>query len=71
MKKGDVLFKIVPTLYQARLDAELTEVQIARIELENTRKLFEQKKAAQAGGGSVRGQVRSGHRPRRNSRRPN
>ena len=25
VKKGDVLFKIVPTLYQAKLDAELAE----------------------------------------------
>ena len=44
VKKGDVLFKIVPTLYQARLDAELAEVELARIELENTRKQFSQKK---------------------------
>ena len=27
VKKGDVMFKIVPTLYQAKLDAELAESQ--------------------------------------------
>jgi membrane fusion protein, multidrug efflux system len=46
VKKGDVLFKAVPILYQAKLDAELTEVEVARIELEFTKKLLEQKKAA-------------------------
>jgi len=47
VKKGDVLFKVVPTLYQARLDARLAEVKIAEIELGSTRKLFNQKKVAE------------------------
>ena len=47
VKKGDVLFKVVPTLYKAKLDAELAEVQIAQLELNNTKKLFEQKVVSQ------------------------
>src|SRR4029079_16185558 len=42
VKQGDVLFKVGPTLYQATLDAELAEVQLAQAEFENTKKLFEQ-----------------------------
>ena len=30
VKKGDVMFKVVPILYKAKLDAELAEVQLAR-----------------------------------------
>jgi membrane fusion protein (multidrug efflux system) len=47
VKKGDVLFKVSPNLYQAKLDAQLAEVKVAQIELENTRKLFNQKKVAE------------------------
>jgi membrane fusion protein (multidrug efflux system) len=47
VKQGDVLFKIVPTLYKAKLDAELAEVKLADIELENNKKLFNQKVVAQ------------------------
>jgi membrane fusion protein (multidrug efflux system) len=43
VKRGDVLCKILPPLYKAKLDAELAEAQLAQIEFENTRKLFEQK----------------------------
>jgi membrane fusion protein (multidrug efflux system) len=43
VKKGDVLFKVLPTLYKAKLDAELAEVKLAEIELDNTKKLFNQK----------------------------
>jgi len=39
VKKGDVLFRVVPTISQAKLDAELAEVKIAQIEFENTKKL--------------------------------
>ena len=39
VKKGDVMFKIVPTLYQAKLDAELAEAKLAELELTNTQKL--------------------------------
>src|SRR5262249_6459049 len=36
VKKGDVLFKVIPILYKAKLDAELAEAQLARLELNNT-----------------------------------
>ncbi len=39
--QGDPLFKIVPTLYQAKLDSEIAEAQLAQIELENTQRLFQ------------------------------
>lgn len=42
VKEGDLLFKILPTLYQAKLDAEAAEAQLAQIEFNNTKKLFEQ-----------------------------
>ncbi len=41
--KGDLMFKIVPTLYQATLDADLAEAQLAQVEYDNTQKLVEQK----------------------------
>jgi membrane fusion protein (multidrug efflux system) len=43
VKKGDVMFKINPTLYQAKYEAELAEAQLAQIELDNTKKLQQQK----------------------------
>lgn len=42
-QKGDVMFRILPILYQARLDAEVAEADVARIKYENTRKLSERK----------------------------
>ena len=47
VKKGDLLFKILPVLYQAKLDSDLAEANLAEIELQNTEKLFEQKIVAQ------------------------
>jgi membrane fusion protein (multidrug efflux system) len=38
---GDVLFQIVPAVYQARLEADRSEAEAARIECANTRKLVE------------------------------
>jgi membrane fusion protein, multidrug efflux system len=43
VKKGDVLFQVMPTLYQARLDAEAAEAQLAQLEFNNTKKLFDDK----------------------------
>ena len=43
VKKGDLMFKIVPILNQAKLDAELAEVKIAQLEFNNAKKLFEKK----------------------------
>lgn len=47
VKKGDPLFKVVPVLYQAKLDAELAEAQLAQIEFTNTQKLFNDKVVSQ------------------------
>ena len=47
VKQGDSLFKVVTTLYEARLDAEVAEAQLAQIEFDNTQKLFQQKVVAQ------------------------
>jgi membrane fusion protein (multidrug efflux system) len=41
VKQGDVLFRIVPNLYQAKLEAEAAEAQLAQLEFDNTKKLFE------------------------------
>lgn len=41
VQEGDLLFKIVPTLYQARLDSDLAEAQQVQIEFNNTQKLFQ------------------------------
>lgn len=41
VRQGDLLFKIVPTLYQAKLDSELAEARLAQIEFNNTQKLYE------------------------------
>jgi membrane fusion protein, multidrug efflux system len=46
VKKGDLMFKIVPILYQAKYEAEKAEAQLAERELNNTRQLFENKGGA-------------------------
>ncbi len=43
VKQGDVLFKVVPTLYQAKLDAEIAEAGLAQLELNNTKRLHADK----------------------------
>lgn len=43
VKQGDVLFRVLPSLYKAKLDAELAEAKLAELELNNTRRLNEQK----------------------------
>jgi membrane fusion protein (multidrug efflux system) len=43
VKKGDLMFKIVPTLYQAKLDAELAEAQLAQLELNYSKALSEKR----------------------------
>lgn len=42
VKKGDVIFSILPTLYKAQLDADLAEAQLAQVEFDNTRNLVKQ-----------------------------
>lgn len=39
VKQGDLLFKVRPAVYQAKLDAENAEAQIARLQLQYTRNL--------------------------------
>ena len=34
VKKGDVMFKILPVLYKAKLDAEVAEAELAQLEYE-------------------------------------
>lgn len=43
VKKDEVMFKVIPVLYKARLEAEKAEAQFARVELFNTRKLNDQR----------------------------
>jgi membrane fusion protein (multidrug efflux system) len=43
VKQGEVLFKIVPVLYKAKLDIELAEVKLAELEFNNIKRLSEQK----------------------------
>lgn len=40
VKKGELMFKILPTLYQAKLDSEDAEVRRTKIELENAEALL-------------------------------
>lgn len=42
VKKGDILFKVVPTLYQAKYDAEFAKFRVAEQEYENCKRLAEQ-----------------------------
>lgn len=41
VKQGDLMFKIVPVLYQARLNTEVAELQQVQIEFNNTTNLFQ------------------------------
>src|SRR5262245_48331882 len=41
VKKDELLFQIVPTLYQARLNAELAEAELANLEFKNTNRLLD------------------------------
>lgn len=41
--EGDSMFRVVPALYQARLDAELAEAELAQIKFNNATNLFNQK----------------------------
>jgi membrane fusion protein, multidrug efflux system len=43
VKKDQLMFKILPTLYQVKLDAESAEAELARLEFNNTKRLFEKK----------------------------
>jgi membrane fusion protein, multidrug efflux system len=47
VKKGDPMFRILPTLYKAKLDAELAEVKLVGLEFNNTKKLCDEKVVSQ------------------------
>ena len=42
VKQGQVMFRILPVLYKARLDAELAEARLAELEYRNTESLFKE-----------------------------
>jgi membrane fusion protein (multidrug efflux system) len=42
VEKDQLMFRIIPTLYKARLDAELAEAKLADLELQNTERLAKQ-----------------------------
>jgi membrane fusion protein (multidrug efflux system) len=41
VRKGDPLFLILPTIYAAKLDADLAEAQLAQVEYDNTKRLLD------------------------------
>lgn len=47
VKQGDVLFRVMPALYKAKLDGELAEAKLADLELKNTQRLLEKKVVSQ------------------------
>lgn len=47
VKKGDLMFKVLPTLYKARWDAEKAEAQLAQLEFNNTKSLQKQNVVSQ------------------------
>lgn len=47
VKKGELMFKVMPVLYQARLEAEQAEAELARLELTYTQKLYTDKVVSQ------------------------
>jgi membrane fusion protein (multidrug efflux system) len=47
VQKGELMFKINPTLYQARRDAEMAEARLAELELKNTASLAKDKIVSQ------------------------
>lgn len=42
VRKGEPLFRILPTLYAAKLDAEMAEARLAQVEYDNTENLVQQ-----------------------------
>ena len=71
VKKGDVMFKIIPILYKAKLDAELAEAKLAELELNNTERLFKQTKWSLRMRWHCSRPNWQRPRPRRSWRRPN
>src|SRR4029077_21034417 len=47
VKEGDLMFKVTPILYQSKLDAENAEANLAQLEFNYTKKLYEDKVVSQ------------------------
>jgi membrane fusion protein (multidrug efflux system) len=47
VKQGDLMFRIIPVLYKAKLDTEVAEAQLVQIEYNNTKKLLSQNVVSQ------------------------
>jgi membrane fusion protein, multidrug efflux system len=47
VKEGDLMFKVIPILYQKKADAELAEAKLAQLEFNYTKKLFDDKVVSQ------------------------
>ncbi len=47
VKQGDLMFKILPSLYQAKFDSEEAEARLVQIEFNNTQQLFRQNVVSQ------------------------
>ena len=71
VKEGDVMFKILPILYKARLDAEVAEAELARLKWMQTKKLHDEECGLRAGGETATRPNWRRPRPRRSWRRPN
>jgi membrane fusion protein, multidrug efflux system len=47
VKEGDLMFKVIPILYQKKADAETAEAKLAQLEFNYTKKLFDDKVVSQ------------------------
>ena len=47
VKEGDVLFKVIPILYEKKAEAETAEAKLAQLEYNYTKKLYEDKVVSQ------------------------
>ena len=47
VKEGDLMFKVIPILYQKKADAELAEAKLAQLKYNYTKKLYEDKVVSQ------------------------
>ncbi len=47
VQQGESMFTVVPSLYQAKLDAELAELELIQIEFNNAKKLLDQRVVSQ------------------------
>ena len=60
VKEGDVMFEIMPVLYKAKWDAEVAERDLAKLELDYSQDVGQQKRCLSEGGETVQGQTGKG-----------